>query len=65
LADNRPPETIAAWVRRAGPGITIQASGGINAANVASYAAAGAHLISVGALTHSAAAAAIGFELQG
>jgi nicotinate-nucleotide pyrophosphorylase (carboxylating) len=65
LADNCAPATIAAWVRRAGPGVTIQASGGINAANVAAYATAGAHLISVGALTHSAAAAAIGFELQG
>jgi len=65
LADNRSPEIVAAWVRRAGPGVTIQASGGINATNVAAYAAAGAHLISVGALTHSAAAAAIGFELQG
>jgi nicotinate-nucleotide pyrophosphorylase (carboxylating) len=65
LADNRSPEIVAAWVRRAGPGVTIQASGGINAANVAAYAAAGAHIISVGALTHSAAAAAIGFELQG
>ena len=65
LADNRPPATIAAWVKRAGPGVTIQASGGITAANVKEYAAAGAHLISVGALTHSAAAAAIGFELQG
>jgi len=65
LADNRSPATIAAWVKRAGPGVTIQASGGITAANVVEYAAAGAHLISVGALTHSAAAAAIGFELQG
>jgi len=65
LADNRSPATIATWVKRAGPGVTIQASGGITAANVAEYAAAGAHLISVGALTHSAAAAAIGFELQG
>ena len=65
LADNRPPATIAAWVKRAGRDVTIQASGGITAANVAEYAAAGAHLISVGALTHSAAAAAIGFELQG
>jgi nicotinate-nucleotide pyrophosphorylase (carboxylating) len=63
LADNRSPATIAAWVRRVGPGVTMQASGGITAANVAAYARAGAHLISVGALTHSAAAAAIGFEL--
>jgi len=63
LADNRSPATIAAWVRRVGRGVTIQASGGITAANVAAYARAGAQLISVGALTHSAAAAAIGFEL--
>lgn len=65
LADNRSPATIAAWVRRVGPGVTIQASGGITAANVAAYAQAGARLISVGALTHSAPAAAIGFELVG
>jgi nicotinate-nucleotide pyrophosphorylase (carboxylating) len=65
LADNRSPATIAAWVRRAGAGVTIQASGGITAANVAAYARAGAQLISVGALTHSAPAAAIGFELDG
>jgi nicotinate-nucleotide pyrophosphorylase (carboxylating) len=65
LADNRSPATIAAWVRRAGPGVTIQASGGITAATAAAYARAGAHLISVGALTHSAPAAPIGFELQG
>ena len=65
LADNRSPATIAAWVRRVGPGVTIQASGGITAVNVAAYARAGARLISVGALTHSAPAAAIGFELVG
>jgi len=64
LADNRSPATIAAWVRRVGPGVTIQASGGITAATVAAYARAGAQLISVGALTHSAVAAAIGFELS-
>jgi len=64
LADNRSPATIAAWVRRVGPAVTIQASGGITAANVAAYARAGAQLISVGALTHSAVAAAIGFELS-
>lgn len=64
LADNRFPATIAAWVARAGPGVTIQASGGITARNVTAYARAGARLISVGALTHSAPAAAIGFELE-
>jgi nicotinate-nucleotide pyrophosphorylase (carboxylating) len=65
LADNRSPATVAAWVRRAGEGVTIQASGGITAETAAAYARAGAHLISVGALTHSAPAALIGFELEG
>jgi nicotinate-nucleotide pyrophosphorylase (carboxylating) len=64
LADNRSPATVAAWVRRAGGGVTIQASGGITAETAVAYARAGAHLISVGALTHSAPAAPIGFELQ-
>jgi len=64
LADNQPPERIAAWVRRAGSGVTMQASGGITAENAAAYARAGAHLISIGALTHSAPAAPIGFELD-
>ena len=63
LADNQPPAVIAQWVRRAGPAVTIQASGGITAETAAAYARAGAQLISVGALTHSAPAAAIGFEL--
>ena len=63
VADNQPAERVAQWVQRVGPGVTIQASGGITAANVAAYARAGAQLISVGALTHSAPAAAIGFEL--
>src|SRR6266571_4500095 len=35
LADNQPPERVAAWVRRAGSGVTIQASGGITEANAA------------------------------
>ena len=63
LADNQSPETIAAWTRRAGPGVTIQASGGIGVETVAAYARAGAHLISIGALTHSAPAAPISFEM--
>ncbi|HYT84312.1 MAG TPA: carboxylating nicotinate-nucleotide diphosphorylase [Gemmatimonadales bacterium] len=63
LADNQLPAVITDWVRRAGAGVTIQASGGITLDTVADYARAGAQLISVGALTHSAPAAAIGFEL--
>jgi len=64
LADNQTPDTVAAWVRRAGPGVTIQASGGIGVESVAVYARAGAQLISIGALTHSAPAAPISFEMM-
>ena len=64
LIDNQSPERVAQWARRAGPGVTIQASGGITVDNVAAFAAAGAHLISMGALTHSAPAVSIKAELH-
>jgi len=63
LADNQPPQRIAAWARRAGPGVTIQASGGITPERARAYAEAGATLISIGALTHSASAAPIRYEI--
>ncbi len=63
LADNQPPQRIAAWARRAGPGVTIQASGGITPEGARAYAEAGATLISIGALTHSAPAAPIRYEI--
>ncbi len=59
LADNQPPERVAAWVRRAGPAATIQASGGMTPETVRAYAQAGATLIAIGALTHSVRAAPI------
>jgi nicotinate-nucleotide pyrophosphorylase len=59
LVDNQTPERVAAWVRRSGPGVTVQASGGITLETARAYAAAGAQLISIGALTHSAPAAPI------
>jgi len=59
LADNQAPERVAAWVRRAGPDVTVQASGGITPESARAYAAAGAGLISIGTLTHSAPAAPI------
>ena len=46
-------------VRRAGPGVTVQASGGIRTETARAYAAAGAHLIAIGELTHSVPAAPI------
>jgi nicotinate-nucleotide pyrophosphorylase (carboxylating) len=63
LADNQPPARIADWVRRAGPAVTIQASGGITAETARAYAKAGATLIAIGALTHSAPAAPIRYEI--
>ncbi|MGE5742315.1 MAG: carboxylating nicotinate-nucleotide diphosphorylase [Gemmatimonadota bacterium] len=59
LVDNQTPERVAAWVRRAGPGVTVQASGGITAETARAYAEAGAHLIAIGELTHSVSAAPI------
>ena len=59
LVDNQPPERLAEWARRAGHGVTIQASGGITPATARAYAEAGATLIAIGALTHSAAAVPI------
>lgn len=59
LVDNQPPERIAAWRRRAGAGVTIQASGGITPELARAYAQAGADLIAIGALTHSVTAAPI------
>lgn len=63
LVDNQPAVRVAAWVRRAGPDVTIQASGGITPERARAYAEAGAHLIAIGALTHSAAAAPIRAEV--
>jgi nicotinate-nucleotide pyrophosphorylase (carboxylating) len=59
LVDNQPPARLAAWARQAGPGVTIQASGGIGEGNARDYAEAGAHLLAIGALTHSVRAAGI------
>jgi nicotinate-nucleotide pyrophosphorylase (carboxylating) len=64
LVDNQPPERVGAWTHRAGPAVTIQASGGILPSNARAYAEAGASLIAIGALTHSATAAAIRCEIE-
>ena len=58
-ATSMPSRAPAAWARRAGPDVTIQASGGITSDNARAYAEAGAHLIAIGALTHSAPAVQI------
>jgi len=63
LADNQSPDRIAEWVRRAGPAVTFQASGAITPESARAYALAGAKLIAIGALTHSAPAAAIRLDV--
>lgn len=63
LADNQPCERIAAWARRAGPAVTLQVSGGISPESARAYAEAGAKLIAIGALTHSAPAAPIRLDV--
>lgn len=60
LIDNQAPATVAQWVavaRRVAPAVEIEASGGITPEHARSYAEAGAGFVSVGALTHSVAAA--------
>jgi nicotinate-nucleotide pyrophosphorylase (carboxylating) len=64
LVDNQRPDVLAAWARRAGPGVTIQASGGVTVETARAYAEAGASLIAIGALTHSAPAAPIRCDIS-
>jgi nicotinate-nucleotide pyrophosphorylase len=63
LVDNQSPARVAEWVKRAGPRVTIQASGGITVENARAYAEAGAALLAIGALTHSVLAAPITCEI--
>ncbi len=66
LVDNQTAETVKQWVavaRSARAGIEIEATGGINLANVRSFAEAGADFVSIGALTHSVKAADISLEI--
>ncbi|MBI2071873.1 MAG: nicotinate-nucleotide diphosphorylase (carboxylating), partial [Gemmatimonadetes bacterium] len=63
LVDNQLPERIAQWVKRAGPEVAIEASGGITLDMVRAYADAGAKYVSMGALTHSVKAAGIRLEV--
>lgn len=64
LVDNQSPERVAVWAKRAGPGVMIQASGGICPESARGYAKAGAGLIAIGALTHSVTAAPIRCEIS-
>lgn len=62
LVDNQPPEVLAEIVRRVGGRVPVEASGGIRLDSVLEVAQTGVDRISIGALTHSAAAADIALE---
>jgi nicotinate-nucleotide pyrophosphorylase (carboxylating) len=63
LLDNMTPEEVRECVKRAGGRVRLEVSGGIDASNIRAYAEAGVDYISVGALTHSAAAVDINFRI--
>jgi nicotinate-nucleotide pyrophosphorylase (carboxylating) len=65
LLDNMAPAEVEIAAARAhGRGVMVEVSGGITLATIADYARAGADLISVGALTHSAPAVDIGLDVR-
>jgi nicotinate-nucleotide pyrophosphorylase (carboxylating) len=64
LLDNMSPEEVAKAAGILGGAIPIEVSGGVALDSVAAYAAAGADLISVGALTHSAPVLDVALDLE-
>jgi nicotinate-nucleotide pyrophosphorylase (carboxylating) len=64
LCDNMAPEQVAYCVELVEGRALVEASGGITMANVADYAAAGADLISIGSITHSAPILDIGLDIE-
>ena len=66
MLDNMTPDEVARTVRAlraAGHGVLVEVSGGIDETTAPGFAAAGADLLSVGALTHSARALDLGLDL--
>ncbi|HKT33282.1 MAG TPA: carboxylating nicotinate-nucleotide diphosphorylase [Nitrospira sp.] len=64
LLDNMTPTMVRKAVRMIKGRALVEVSGGITLKNVRAMAAAGANRISIGALTHSAPAAAMTLELE-
>lgn len=67
MLDNMGPDQVAecvALVRSAGPGPLVEVSGNVSLDSAPQFAAAGADLVSVGALTHSAPVLDLGFDLS-
>jgi nicotinate-nucleotide pyrophosphorylase (carboxylating) len=64
LLDNMPPERLRQAVAHVGGRATLEASGGITLANLREVATTGVEFISIGALTHSAAALDLSLTLE-
>lgn len=64
LVDNLPLEEVREAVRRSRGRALVEISGGVTLDRIPALAATGADYVSVGALTHSAAAADISFEIE-
>ncbi len=64
MLDNMRPEEMRAIVEAAPENVLFEASGGITLETVGAVSGSGVHLISVGALTHSAPALDISLEIE-
>jgi nicotinate-nucleotide pyrophosphorylase (carboxylating) len=64
LLDNLSPPEAAEWIRYIDGRATVELSGGIGLENIRAYANTGPDFISCGAITHSAAAVDISFQLD-
>ena len=64
LLDNMNPDLMASIVQANPKGVLFEASGGITLETIRVVAASGVHLISVGALTHSAPSLDISLEIE-
>lgn len=64
LVDNMPLDEVREAVRRAGGRAKIEISGGVTLARIPDLASTGADYVSAGALTHSAPAIDISFEIE-
>ncbi|HEX2192753.1 MAG TPA: carboxylating nicotinate-nucleotide diphosphorylase [Acidimicrobiales bacterium] len=64
LLDNMAPDEVATCVELVKARCLVEVSGGVTLDTVAAYAAAGADLVSVGALTHSAPVLDLGLDVR-